>query len=85
MTQKEAKQKKVCVKCKWCKQVTYEHPNWTEYEFFCKNNIVHIDPVTGDETYMRCINQNREGECELYEEEKVSWLERFFKIKKDGQ
>lgn len=83
MTQKEVKEKKVCVNCKWCKQVAYEHPNWTEYEFLCTNDIVHLDPVTGDEVYGRCINRNREGECELYEEEKISLFERIFKIKKD--
>lgn len=85
MTQEEAKQKKVCVKCKWCKQITIEHQNWTEYEFLCTNNIVYIDPVTGEEKYMTCQNQNREGECELFEEAKVSWLERLFKVKKDEQ
>lgn len=78
MTQEEAKQKKVCVKCKWCKQEVINHQNWVEYEFKCTNNIVHLDPVTGDETYMNCINQNQEGDCEMFETIKRPWFDTFF-------
>lgn len=54
------------------------HTNWTEYVFRCTNNITDIDPVTGDEEYALCHNQNRYGDCELYEEPKTSWFRRFF-------
>lgn len=78
MTQEEAKKKKVCTRCKWCRQEIINHTNWTEYVFKCTNNVVYLDPVTGDETYMSCSAQNKEGECEMFENIERSWIERIF-------
>ena len=78
MTQEESKQKKVCVKCKWCKQEAINHQNWVEYMFKCTNHIVNFDTITGDETYMDCINKNQKGDCEMFETIKRPWYDTFF-------
>lgn len=77
MTQDELKKKSVCVKCKWCQQETVGHKFWTEYKFKCTNCVLSLDPVTGDETYMDCVLKNSDGNCEMFEEPKKSWFERF--------
>lgn len=78
MTQEEVQKKKICVKCKWCLANSTDHPAWTEFKFRCKNSVVSVDPVTGDEEYSLCLLVNGEGECPMFEEKTSNWIEKIF-------
>lgn len=73
----DIKNKSICVNCKFCKQESVEHQSWTEYKFFCTNNISSLDFVRGDETYMNCVLANPDGKCESFTPPKVSNFEKF--------
>ena len=77
MTREDVNKLPICIKCKWCLPKTIDHTNWTEYQFYCKNNIASIDTIKGDETYMNCILINGDGKCDTFEEPKLTWFERF--------
>ena len=84
MTRDEASRIRVCYNCKWCKQETVENAVWTRYDFKCTNSITSVDPVTGDENYLRCRDINREGKCGMFER-KRSFLDKLFRPMKERE
>ena len=80
MNREELKNKSICAECKHCKQVVVEHIHWTEYKFYCTNNIVSLDPVKGDEAYAPCVLVNSDAECKDFERPKVSKFYKFLEL-----
>lgn len=80
MTNEEAKKKKVCFKCKWC----FESPNigyaYGGYSFLCRNTVIEVNPVTGEEKYEECKNVNPNGECDMFDPKAASWWMTIFGI-----
>lgn len=80
LSRKEVEDKSICMKCQFCKQEAIEHAHWTEYRHFCTNSIVHVDPVTGDETYASCCVINTDGSCSAYSRPKLTRFEQFLEL-----
>lgn len=60
----------ICAKCKhYCVVLTSTKPGYPVWEHQCKTRPGVMDHVTGDSSPALCYAFNKDGDCQLYEDQ----------------